>query len=83
MKNDARNFFMALDGEESTPVPNLALEAIVKPALREVMIAITNNYLLESSFAFFQRNNPYRPLISIIDEQSMLGFFVIIDFIDY
>lgn len=28
---------MALDGEESTPVPNLALEAIVKPAIREVM----------------------------------------------
>ena len=33
-----RNKFrdMALDGEESTPVPNLALEAIVKPAIREV-----------------------------------------------
>lgn len=28
---------MALDGEESTPVPNLALEAIVRPALREVI----------------------------------------------
>lgn len=28
---------MALDGEESTPVPNLALETIVKPALREVI----------------------------------------------
>ncbi|XP_015761909.1 PREDICTED: programmed cell death protein 10-like isoform X2 [Acropora digitifera] len=27
---------MALDGEESTPVPNLALETIVKPALREL-----------------------------------------------
>lgn len=27
---------MALDGEESTPVPNLALEAIVKPSLREL-----------------------------------------------
>lgn len=27
---------MALDGEESTPVPNLALEAIVRPALREM-----------------------------------------------
>lgn len=27
---------MALGGEESTPVPNLALDAIVKPALREV-----------------------------------------------
>lgn len=27
---------MALDGEESTPVPNLALEAIVKPTLREL-----------------------------------------------
>ena len=29
---------MALDGEESTPVPNLALETIVKPALREVSL---------------------------------------------
>ena len=27
---------MALDGEDGTPVPNLALEAIVKPVLREV-----------------------------------------------
>ncbi|KAL9964900.1 hypothetical protein ACROYT_G028609 [Oculina patagonica] len=27
---------MALGGEESTPVPNLALDAIVKPALREI-----------------------------------------------
>lgn len=29
---------MALDGEESTPVPNLALETIVNPALREVSL---------------------------------------------
>lgn len=36
-KNNDKFGDMALDGEESTPVPNLALEAIVKPALREVI----------------------------------------------
>lgn len=39
---------MALDGEESTPVPNLALEAIVKPTLREVMLQLC--FLFESRF---------------------------------
>jgi len=36
-KNNNKFGDMALDGEESTPVPNLALETIVKPAIREVM----------------------------------------------
>ena len=40
-KNNNKFGDMALDGEESTPVPNLALEAIVKPAIREVMYLYT------------------------------------------
>ena len=41
---------MALDGEEGTPVPNLALEAIVKPAIREVMYLYTKVSLRVVSF---------------------------------
>lgn len=45
---------MALDGEESTPVPNLALEAIVKPTLREVMLQLC--FLFESRFTEAELN---------------------------
>lgn len=54
---------MALDGEESTPVPNLALEAIVKPAIRE-MEPFYNEQAVENLKAAFVKAEKEIPGLS-------------------